>query len=213
MVRGHRRQHSNSTRWKQVGSTRIFQTHMRRPARSRKSVLKRRRAKNTKERQEDTSCGHAKVLTGARARPGHGRLRMESRRAIVSAGRSGPSQHAPRNVGHSLFSGDKTIKPVRPARPCPKAQASPAHQTPTVPGSRCYSSQTPPPRHAKLPSAPPMGEGVVVGTAQVWGCLRRDVPESQGHCEGPCSDHRLPANPSPLLTLPGAHGDPGRGCG
>lgn len=70
-----------------------------------------------------------------------------------------------------------------------------------------YSSQFPLlqwPPHAKLPSAPPMGG---------LGLFKQEHACVQGHCEGPCSDHRLPANPSALLTLPGAHRAPGRGYG
>lgn len=37
------------------------------------------------------------------------------------------------------------------------------------------------------------------------------MPASEGHCEGPCSDHRLPANLPAPLTLPGAHRGPVEG--
>lgn len=121
---------------------------------------------------------------------------------IFSPRRSGLSQHATWNVGHSLFSGDKTIKPVQPAQPCPKARLSGPLQ-PTKPLRFPVPTTTVAP-HAKLPSAPPMGG---------LGLFKQERACVQGHCEGPCSDHRLPANPSALLTLPGAHRAPGRGYG
>lgn len=93
------------------------------------------------------------------------------------------SQHATRNVGHLIFSGDKKPStlfknkpgekrwgrwiPVGAAQPFPKAQPAPVHGTPTVPAASL--------------SAPPMGGGgVEAGAAGIWGCLRRNVPAHKG---------------------------------
>lgn len=50
---------------------------------------------------------------------------------------------------------------------------------------------------ANLPSR----QAAEAGAAWVWACLRRNVLHTRGHCEGRCSDRRLPAN---LSRLPSA---------
>lgn len=107
----------------------------------------------TRRSQFNLAHAHAHVQR-ARTRTEHGCLGMESWRVIFSARYSGLSPPATRNVGHLLFSGDETIKPVQPAQPCPKARPSPAHQTLTVPAATAARARPP---DANLPSAPPMG--------------------------------------------------------
>lgn len=125
------------------------------------------------------------------------------------------SQHATRNVGHLIFSGDKKPStlfknkpgekkwglwiPVGAAQPFPKAQPPPVHGTPTIPAASL--------------SAPPMGGG---RRRSSWdlGLFKEECACAQGaNCEGLCSDRRPPANLSPLPKHFLVHtGGLGRGC-